>query len=175
MNINKTTNTIRYKQKKRLDGWNVSLPYGIAKDLGIDTEGLTPREVWDRVQKATKESPTEFYKQKEKKGVGSDVKIKDIDEDELHRMYAQEYTSAKRRKEDAEAEKFRKRLVKMREAWTKEASKADVDTIKKQIDDCEKKIKAFKKNPDRDGENLALSIERKAIFNSELKRRPKDR
>ena len=25
------------------------LPYGIARDMGINTEGLTPREVWDKI------------------------------------------------------------------------------------------------------------------------------
>lgn len=175
MNINKTTNTIRDKQKKRLDGWNVSLPYGIAKDLGIDTVGLTPREVWDRVQKATKESPTTFYKDKAKKGEGTDVKIKDVDEEELHRMYVAEYSHEKGGYENKEVDKFIKRLKKMKESWSKEAEKMETATIRKNIDDCDKKIKELKKNPERDGENLAIAIEHKAILNSELKRRPKEK
>lgn len=37
------------KPTKRATALGVRLPYGIAKDLGINTEGLSPREVWDKI------------------------------------------------------------------------------------------------------------------------------
>lgn len=176
MNVDITTAQIRKKQNKRLDGWNTSLPYGIAKDLGLDTANKTPREVWDEIRKVTKESPAAYYKKKEKVGEGTDVKIGDIDEDELHSAYQK--ISAKPRKADTPAdkefEKFRVRLNRMKEVWKKDAGKMDVKDIHSQIKECDSQIKTFKKDPDRHGENLALAIERKAILNSELKRRPKE-
>ena len=175
MNIDKATKQIREKQNKRLDGWNTSLPYGIAKDLGLDTTDKTPREVWDEIRKITKESPSSYYAEKAKKGEGTDVKIGDIDEEELHEAYQK--ISAKPRKADTPAdkefEKFRTRLNRMKETWKKDAVKMTNDDIHSQIKDCDSQIKTFKKDPDRHGENLALAIERKAILNSELKRRPK--
>lgn len=65
--IIKTIEQIRRKRQMRLDAdgdddnqqpkkpakkhstLSTRLPYGIAKDLGIETEGLTPREVWDKI------------------------------------------------------------------------------------------------------------------------------
>lgn len=35
---------------KRFTGLATRLPYGIAKDMGIDTTGMTPREVWDKIE-----------------------------------------------------------------------------------------------------------------------------
>ena len=171
MDINKTTAEIRKKQNKRLDGWNVSLPYGIAKDLGLDVANKTPREVWDEIRKITKESPSDYYKRKAQKGEGVDIKIGDVDEDELHREYQK---ISARPSDDEEYEKFRERLNKKKDAWKKNAEKLSVKDIQNQIDDCEKKIKTYMKNPDRDGENLAYEIEHKVILNDELKRRPKE-
>lgn len=176
MNINKAMNEIRRKQKERLDGWNVSLPYGIAKDLGIDTRDKTPRQVWDEIRKVTKEAPSEYYTKKAKVGEGTDVKIGDIDEDELHSMYQR--ISAKPRNVDTPAdeefEKFRAQLNKKKEAWKKDSENMSVKEIRAMIKDCDNKIKEFKKNPDRDGEKLAYEIEHKVILNGELKRRPKE-
>lgn len=175
MNIDKATREIRKKQNKRLDGWGTSLPYGIAKDLGLDTTGKTPRQLWDEIRKITKESPQDYYKQKAKKGEGVDVKIGDIDEDELHAAYQK--ISAKPKNgntaADEEYEKFRERLNKKKEAWTKASEKLSDDEIKTQIDDCDRKIKEYKKNPERDGEHLAFEIEHKAILKNEQKRRPR--
>ena len=177
MDINRTTKNIREKQNKRLDGWNTSLPYGIAKDLGLDTIGKTPRQLWDEIQKITKTSAQNYYEQKAKKGEGTDVKIGDIDEDALHSAYQK--MSAKPNKGDAPAdqrfEKFRERLNKKKESWVKSAEKLSVDSIKTQVAECDRKIKAYKKNPERDGEKLAFAIEKKAIFNAELDRRPKEK
>lgn len=65
--ILQTIENIRRKRQMRLDadeeeeqggqkkggrkhsGYSTKLPYGIANDLGINTEGLTPREVWDKI------------------------------------------------------------------------------------------------------------------------------
>ena len=38
------------KPAKKSTALGVRLPYGIAKDLGINTEGLSPREVWDKIK-----------------------------------------------------------------------------------------------------------------------------
>lgn len=175
MNINDKIDSIREKRNNRADGWGTSLPYGIARDLGIDTRNKTPRQVWDEIRKVTKESPSEYYAEKEKVGEGTDVKIGDIDEAELHSVYQK--ISARPvnvdTPADEEYEKFRERLNRMKDTWKNDAEKMSVKELHSQIKDCDGQIKTFKKNPDRDGEHLALAIERKVILNEELKRRPR--
>lgn len=57
---NKAMNDIRSRHNLRLDG-NTHIPYGIAKGEGIDTTGLTPKEVWEILKKLGY-SPKAAYK-----------------------------------------------------------------------------------------------------------------
>lgn len=43
-------NSVSSGKNKKGTALSTSLPYGIARDLGINTEGMTPREVWDVIQ-----------------------------------------------------------------------------------------------------------------------------
>ena len=42
------------------------LPYGLAKGLGLNTDGMTPREVWDMLKKRGVNPDNEYEKLKEK-------------------------------------------------------------------------------------------------------------
>lgn len=53
-------NEIRERHRKRMDG-NTTIPYGIAKGEGIDTKGLSPKEVWEILKKLGY-SPKAAYK-----------------------------------------------------------------------------------------------------------------
>lgn len=55
-----SVNEIRERHKKRMDG-NTTIPYGIAKGEGIDTKGLSPKEVW-KILKKMGYSPKAAYK-----------------------------------------------------------------------------------------------------------------
>ena len=43
-------NSVSSGRNKKGTALSTSLPYGIARDLGINTEGMKPREVWDAIQ-----------------------------------------------------------------------------------------------------------------------------
>ncbi len=48
------------------NGANTRLPYGIAKGLGLSTEGMTPRQVWEMLKKRGINPENEYEKLKEK-------------------------------------------------------------------------------------------------------------
>lgn len=54
-------------------GARYRLPYGIAKGLGLNTDGMTPREVWNMLKKRGVNPDNEYEKLKEK----AEVKIED--------------------------------------------------------------------------------------------------
>lgn len=165
MDVNKTVSGIRKKRNKRLDGWNTSLPYGIASNLGIDTTDMSPREVWEKIEKATNESPSTFYKKKEKAGEGTDVKIQSINEEAVEKIYQNQ---ARKKNVDPHVERVRQRIDHMKGVWVRDCNKMSDSDVRSQIKDCESQINSFKKNPEKFGENLALAIERKAILKKEL-------
>lgn len=48
------------------NGANTRLPYGIAKGLGLSTDGMTPRQVWEMLKKRGVNPENEYEKLKEK-------------------------------------------------------------------------------------------------------------
>ena len=49
---------------KKHSSFSVRLPYGLCKDVGIDTEGMTPREAWDAYYEKTGKSHDEVASEK---------------------------------------------------------------------------------------------------------------
>ncbi len=49
-NESQNQNRNQNRKQKKSTALGVRLPYGIAKDLGINTEGLAPREVWEKIE-----------------------------------------------------------------------------------------------------------------------------
>lgn len=70
------------------NGANTRLPYGIAKGLGLSTEGMTPRQVWEMLKKRGITPENEYEKLKEK--ATEEVKnepVKEVDaQREGHKM-----------------------------------------------------------------------------------------
>lgn len=62
--------------KKKKTALGTRLPYGLCKDLGIDTTGMTPREAWDAYYGKTGVSKKEAFEEKIESG------DKDIDPEE---------------------------------------------------------------------------------------------
>lgn len=51
-------------KKKKHSAFSTRLPYGLCKDVGIDTEGMTPREAWDAYYGKTGISPEDVKEEK---------------------------------------------------------------------------------------------------------------
>lgn len=71
------------------DGNKYSLPYGIAKGLGLDTTGMRPREVWDMLKGRGITPENEYDKLKEKAEIsikkGEIIQVKPIKNDYLRK------------------------------------------------------------------------------------------
>lgn len=57
-------NEPKKKGRKKYSAFSTRLPYGLCKDIGIDTTGMTPREAWDAYYGKTGISPSKVKKEK---------------------------------------------------------------------------------------------------------------
>lgn len=67
------------KRGKKHSAFSTRLPYGLCKDLGIDTEGMTPREAWDAYYGKTGISPSKIKAQKMGTDMPNESEDKDIE------------------------------------------------------------------------------------------------
>lgn len=65
------------------NGANTRLPYGIAKGLGLSTDGMTPRQVWEMLKKRGVNPENEYEKLKEK----ATEEIKEDSFEEIDSLY----------------------------------------------------------------------------------------
>lgn len=71
------------KGGKKYSAFSTRLPYGLCKDVGIDTEGMTPREAWDAYYQKTGESHDAVASAKMGKEAPKTKKLEDMSESEL--------------------------------------------------------------------------------------------
>lgn len=64
-------------EEKRSHG-NTELPYGIAKSIGLDTTNMSPREVWEMLQKKGYNPKEEYKKLASKGNLSEQNKVKPV-------------------------------------------------------------------------------------------------
>ena len=98
-------------KKKKTTGWGTRLPYGLCKGLGIDTTGMTPTEAWEAYENETGKSAKETYKEKEEKGVGEVIDVKEKKEEAGKSSDTLDYSSMSKAELEKKSEEVSKKIM----------------------------------------------------------------
>lgn len=152
-----------HEEPKKATGWGTRLPYGLCKDLGIDTTGMTPSEAWEAYENETGKTADEMYAEKQKKGEGDVIDAENPEGDAYSGMTESELND--------KLEEIKKKVDEaMDNAWSHAYDKEKSDNYIKEARELQEEQYKITSALDNLKQNESEGVETKEALEAELKK-----